>query len=99
MKKVINTYQHRDGNIFVVEKGSKDDLVFHGSGSTQWSLIGTEEREFALPKKMVTRVTYPTNIARSKNMGGPDFVELESCVPTDAKNLRVTYDIEETLPT
>ena len=98
MKKVINTYQHRDGNIFVVEKGTKDDLVLYG-GNSYWSLIGTEEREFNLPKKMVTRVVYPTNIARSQNWNGFGSAELEVSIPIAAKNLRVTYDIEEILPT
>ena len=98
MKKVINTYQHRDGNMYWVEAGTANDFAWSGNKEF-FTLIGTEQREFNLPKKMVTRVTYPTNIARSKNMSGSDFVELESCVPTCAKNLRVTYDIEETLPT
>ena len=98
MKKVINTYQTTTGSTFSVEAGTfadKDYAELHHL----YTLIGTEEREFTLPKKMVTGEAITTNIARTYNGVGSDRVEFEGIVPSGAKNLRVTYDIEETLPT
>ena len=88
---IINIWQHKEGLISHVVPNSED--YTKNAKERGWQFLGTIEINPQLPKKMVTKDA-ELHIVGDRERAG-EYIAYSTNIPTGAKNIKCTYDIEE----
>jgi len=85
----VNVYiSELDGEIYTVDPDGAADREY--AGDRNYTFLGTEERNIQMPKKTVTKT-----VSAMLSTYEPGVNEAKTLVPASAKNVTISYDIEE----
>ena len=89
---LVNVYRNSSGLIYEVVQNSEKDLMYYNA-PMHYIFLGKYDKKFILPKQKVKKTH--TEQVRFLRLSGNGLLEASIIVPTDAQNVKVSYDIEE----